>query len=298
MAEAQRVSGGDLTRGCEVLILEPRLDRAELLALACEEATPEVVSYRHLARREDVFVALAERPALLLASADDAANFETLLRVFRLFPETSAIAITADGDPGWEARLIQEGVGDVVTEAEIDGLLLARRIRQVDSRAKLRNAESQFPLIDPVTGLLNRAGLLFLGDRKTSKARQKGRRIIVAAIEIDGWREVLMAHGALAADELLASAAEALQPLLSSKALGARVGPASFASVLTGAEPNAVRAEVAAANQRLRQRRGAGTPNASCRVGVAEGRQSDTLVELLNAAHSKCYEIVAFAAGT
>jgi PleD family two-component response regulator len=288
-----------LTGGREVLILEPRLDRAELLASACEEAAPEVTSYRHISRREDVFGLLAGSRALLLASADDAAGFETLLRVFRLIPAAPVIAVTADADPGWEARLIQEGVGDVITEGEIDGPLLARRIRQVAVRARLREAQDEFPLIDPLTGLMNRAAFLFLGDRKLGKAQHKSQRTTVASIEIEGWRETLFHNGALAADELLLAAVDSLRPMIARRCLSARLAPATLGFLFVDAEPNAIRAEVAAANGRLRQRRGAGALHAACRLGIVQGEDQETLSELIADAQSRCCgSIKAFAAGT
>lgn len=288
-----------MTPGREVFILEPRLDRAELLAAACEEAAPDVAWFQHLARREDAFELLAQRSAVLLASADDAAGLETILRVQRLFPAQVAIAVTADDDPAWEARLIHEGVDDVLTEAEIDGRLLARRIRQSIARAQIRASQSQFPLLDPLTGFMNRDAFLFLGDRKVAKAQQRSKRIAAAAVEVEGWREILMTHGAVAADDLMVSAADALRPVQNRRGLAARVGPACFAFLFVDAEANAIRAEISAANSRFRQRRGAGAPTATCLLGIAESRNLETLSELLESAQEACREsIVAFAAGT
>lgn len=288
-----------MNSGRDVLILEPRLDRAELLASACEEAAPDVAWFQHIPQREDVFDLLAERSAVLLAAADDAAGFETILRVLRLFPNQLTIAVTADDDPSWEARLVQEGVGDVLMEGEIDGRLLARRVRQSSARSQLREAQSQFPLLDPLTGFMNRDAFLFLGDRKVAKAQQRSKRAAVASVEVAGWREILLTRGALAADEAVMSAADALRPARNRRGLAARVAPASFAFLFTDAEANAIHAEISAANSRFRQMRGAGAPNAACRWGIAESRKLETLSQLLDTAQSSCREsIVAFAAGT
>lgn len=287
-----------MTAGREVLILEPRLDRAELLASACEEAAPDVARFEHVRRREDVFALVAERSAILLASADEALSFETLLRIMRLFPQQSVIAVTAEEDPGWEARLIQEGVADVLAECEVDGRLLARRLRHVAARSTIRASREAFPLLDPLTGFLNQGAFLFLGDRKLAKAQQRSRPMTLAAIEVRGWRDILFSQGALAADELLLTVADCLRPRLG-RSLGARTGPAEFAFLLNTVEPNAIRADVSAANVQLRQMRGAGVPPASCEAVILESGNPETLSELLSAAQSRCRDgIVALAAGT
>lgn len=285
---------------CDVLILEPRLDRAELLAAACEEAAPAVARFEHIRRRDDVFALLAERPSVLLASVDDAASFETVLRILRLFPRQPVIAVTAEEDPAWEARLIQEGIADALAESEIEGWLLVRRLRILAARSAMRDSGDAFPMLDPLTGLLNRGAFLFLGDRKLAKAQQRPRprTLTLAAIEVRGWREILFSQGALAADELIAAAAQCLQARLN-RSLAARVGPAEFAFLAAGVEPNAMRASVAEANMSLRQMRGAGAAPAVCEAGVAESGTLETLTELLAAAQSRCRDgIVAFAAGT
>jgi GGDEF domain-containing protein len=287
-----------LTVRYDVLILEPRLDRAELLTAACEEAAPAVARFEHIRRRDDVFALLAERPAVLLASVDDAASFETVLRILRLFPRQPVIAVMAEGDPAWEARLIQEGIADALAESEIEGQLLVRRLRHLAARSAMRDSGDAFPMQDPLTGLLNRGTFLFLGDRKLAKAQQRPRTLTLAAIEVRGWREILFSQGALAADELIAAAAQCLQAKFN-RSLAARVGPAEFAFLAAGVEPNAMRASVAEANMSLRQMRGAGAAPAVCEAGVAESGTLETLTELLAAAQSRCREgIVAFAAGT
>lgn len=287
-----------MTGRYEVLILEPRLDRAELLAAACEEAVPVVARFEHIQRRDDVFALLGEGSAVLLGSVDDAASFETVLRILRLFPRQPVIAVTEEDDPAWEARLIQEGIADVLAEREIEGRLLARRLRHLAARSAMRESQDAFPLLDPLTGLLNRGAFLCLGDRKLAKAQQRQRPATLAAIEVRGWREILFSQGALAADELIAAAAQCLQAKLG-RSLAARVGPAEFAFLAAGVEPNALRAGVAEANRSLRQMRGAGAAPAVCEVGLAESRRHETLAELLAAAQSRCRNgIVAFAAGT
>jgi GGDEF domain-containing protein len=298
MAQAEGIQGGDLSAPREVLILEPRLDRAELLAAACEEAAPAVERYEHIPRREDVYRWLERRPAVLLAAADDPAGFEAVLRVLRLFPRQVVIAVTAEEDPAWEARLIQEGAADVVTEDEIDGRLLARRLRHAATRAQIRASRDAFPLLDPLTGFLNAAAFFTLGNRQLAKAYARQRRMAAAVVAVRGWRDILLSQGAMAADELLLAAAECLRPH-TGRALNARIGPAEFAFLFSGVEPNAIRAAVAAANGRLRQRRGAGAPAAVCEAGIVECAAPATLSACIAAAQTRCGDgIVALAAGT
>ncbi len=286
--------------GWPVLIVQRTREREEWLRTACEEACPVVTSYEAATGRERALAGLEARtPCIVLAPIDSSEDFETLLQIIRLFPQMPVIAVTEQPDPLWEARLIAEGADDVLVEAELDGVVLARRIRHVMERRRLRDAQMRFPLTDSLTGFMSEAAFLYLGDHKLDRAQRKGRRAVVAVIEIEGWRETLRQAGAMAADEAITVAVETIRPVLGSRNLSGRAGPSSFATLLIDAEPNALRQTVANAAIRMRQNAGASLVPLAYRFGFAESHGGESLHHLMQSAREgMAQSMIALAAGS
>lgn len=91
---------------------------------------------------------------------------------------------------------------------------------------------------DPLTGLLNRRGLLRLGTELLVKLQSEGRQASLWAFDVDGLKAVNDQHGHATGDRLLRGvAAAAQQAALEAGGLAARVGGDEFVLLAAASEP-------------------------------------------------------------
>jgi diguanylate cyclase (GGDEF)-like protein len=90
---------------------------------------------------------------------------------------------------------------------------------------------------DHLTGLWN--GRRF--EEELDRSRQKGERLALLSIDVDGYNDVIQRHGAGAAEGLIRSISHGLAKRLSPNQTLARMGGDEFAAVLRGATPELAR---------------------------------------------------------
>lgn len=86
---------------------------------------------------------------------------------------------------------------------------------------------------DPLTGLPNRVLLADRLEQAMARARRSGTRLVVALIDLDGFKAVNDQHGHQAGDELLVALAGRMRDALRQSDTIARVGGDEFVAVLT-----------------------------------------------------------------
>lgn len=89
-------------------------------------------------------------------------------------------------------------------------------------------------LTDPLTGLLNRRALVQELDRQLAMALRAGHWLLVAALDLDGFKQVNDQHGHDAGDALLRGVALALRKALRGGDVLARMGGDEFVAVGLG----------------------------------------------------------------
>lgn len=129
--------------------------------------------------------------------------------------------------------------------------------------------------IDPLTGLMNRRGLLGSAEVLAHLARRQGTRLAVLVVGVDHLKEVNDRHGDEAGDAVLKGVAEALERVLRRSDVLGRTGGDEFTVVaLTSTEASDVDVERLA--EKLRQAV-AGSPWALAPVTVSVGAAYGTL---------------------
>lgn len=88
--------------------------------------------------------------------------------------------------------------------------------------------------VDPCTGLLNRAGLLALGEVLAQQCRTGRRPLAMAVFDCDDLLEVNELYGQRVSHQLMDRLAASLDRLAGVSGLAARTGPAQFAVALPG----------------------------------------------------------------
>ncbi|BCJ64610.1 GGDEF domain-containing protein [Polymorphospora rubra] len=117
----------------------------------------------------------------------------------------------------------------VVALAGTAGYLTARRSLRAELAATRRAAAT-----DPLTGIANRAGLTQAADRFIATAYQAGRPVVVALVDLVGFKAVNDRHGHDAGDHILTVVAARLRGIAGPAGIAARLGGDEFAIVTTG----------------------------------------------------------------
>jgi len=161
--------------------------------------------------------------------------------------------------------------------------LLADEAAIALGRAALVSDLEEAARTDPLTGLPNLRAWDEALSRELASSMRDGRSVCVAIADVDGFKSYNDAHGHLAGDRLLRSAAAAWQESLRAGDVLARCGGDEFAALL----PNCRLDGGAILAERLRQ----ATPNGrTCSVGVAQFDGTEEPHELVARADAALYE--------
>lgn len=169
-----------------------------------------------------------------------------------------------------------------------DGSLLGLVLTVLDSGERLRSEArlQHLATTDPLTGLLNRRGLLDRGEDLLQQQRAAGRATSVWLLDVNGLKTVNDQHGHDEGDRLLQAVAEAALTAAPA-ALVARIGGDEFA--VLGPADGLLPERLALALERLSDDRGLSEP-ASVTVGRADdGHDAVDLLALLTHADHAMY---------
>jgi diguanylate cyclase (GGDEF)-like protein len=112
------------------------------------------------------------------------------------------------------------------------GYLTARHSVRAELAATRRAATT-----DPLTGVANRAGLTAAADRFITTAHQAGRPVVVALVDLVGFKAVNDTHGHDAGDHILTAVAVRLRGIAGPAGIAARLGGDEFALLTAGPAP-------------------------------------------------------------
>jgi PleD family two-component response regulator len=201
---------------------------------------------------------------------------ETLLDSFARVQSASdsiPILILADSDDKNLAHtLLRQGAQDVLLKSQIDCDVWARALRYAMERQRRVQALEASSCFDELTGLYNRRGFAALAERDLRLAERLGEPVLIAAIELTGWR----------LDDLaLIRAGELLRAACGESAIVGRTGSHVF-SICT---PSLTEGGAECLSQRLENN----LESLSVRVGAATYSRgySGGLSDLLEEAHSR-----------
>jgi diguanylate cyclase (GGDEF)-like protein len=133
---------------------------------------------------------------------------------------------------------------------------------------------------DPLTGTLNRGGLHAAAGRAATRTRRRSEQIMVAVLDLDGFKAVNDRSGHAEGDRLLTEATAAWRRALRSDDLLGRVGGDEFVVIMPRTAPD----EAARVLDRLR-----GVHPVAWSAGVAEWRPGEALEACLERADERLY---------
>ena len=197
------------------------------------------------------------------------------------------VAAAGPPDPDWEhfgfALLSALVLSTVVLHVR------RRHLQQLEvAQAQLRDLS----LVDPLTGLHNRRGLMHLAGHALNAADRAGQAVTVLFVDVDGLKAVNDLDGHAAGDLALQQTARALRAGVRDSDICARLGGDEFCVLMPGGVP-----DVRLVADRIRDHllAIAGTPGAPPRFGVSVGattcppRSACSVEELIERADAAMY---------
>jgi diguanylate cyclase (GGDEF)-like protein len=222
--------------GVRILLVEGNTGMVHLMRLALREVGPdfEVTWAAGLAPALDLIAGQRFDVILLDPALADVPAVEAVRRLRQAAAEVPLLLLASAADVGVCRGAIAEGAHDYLFKDLLTTHLLARTIRDAVERSRpARSAGAH--LIDPVTGLANREGLLAQAAplwRAPARLR-KGATLLY--LTLDGLGVIGAAAGLGAADRALSETADVLRETFRGSDLRARVGPADFVVLAVGA---------------------------------------------------------------
>ncbi len=221
--------------GVRVLLVEGNAGVVHLIRVALREVGPDfdltcadgLTPALSVAARERFDVILLD-PALSDAAPDEAVRW---LR--QTAPDSPLLLLASAADVGVCLGAMEQGAHDYLFKDVLTTHLLARTIRDAVERNRPA-AGGGAHLIDPVTGLANREGLLEQAAQlwRTPARLRKGATLLYLALDGLG---VIGASSGAAADRALSETADVLRDTFRGSDLRARVGPDEFVVLAVGA---------------------------------------------------------------
>lgn len=208
-----------------------------------------------------------------------------------------ALLLQAAAVGGWLAVAVSQATAStneawvhfafaLLSATALSNLVLFVRRRQLLQLASARAELRDLALVDPLTHLHNRRGLLYLGENTLHTADRAGRAMTVVFVDVDGMKRVNDELGHAAGDLALQQTAQALRLSVRESDVCARLGGDEFCVLMPDALPDV---RVLADRLRATLDEVAGRPMFGVSVGAARrdpgsGVSLEELIERADAA--------------
>jgi PleD family two-component response regulator len=211
--------------GVRILLVEGNAGMVHLMRLALREVGPdfELTRADGLAPALDLAASRRFDVVLLDPSLTDAPPAEAVRRLRQAAPDVPLLLLAASADLGFCQGAMEQGAHDYLCKDALSTHMLARMIRDAVERSC--PATSAGHLIDPVTGLANREGLLTRAAQLWRSPGRLRKGATLLYLTLDG----------VGTDRALAETADILRDTFRGSDLRARVAPADFAVLAVGA---------------------------------------------------------------
>jgi len=158
----------------------------------------------------------------------DSYGLDTFFRAHAHSPEVPILIHTGTEDESMAVQAVRAGAQDCLVKGRAGNAALARVIRYSLERHRNRVDILNQSLLDELTGLYNRRGLLAMAAQQQRMARRNRRSLALFYADLDGLKGINDAHGHAAGDRAIRCAAEALRQSFRDSDIVARMGGDEF----------------------------------------------------------------------
>jgi two-component system cell cycle response regulator len=219
-----------------VLLVEDNPGDALLAQLALSEMSGADVFVETVARFADAMTSLRSHPAdvvLLDLSLPDSHGIETVERMRANAPDVPIVVLTGHEDDQVAQSAMEAGAQDYIEKSRLDGYILSRAVRYARERHRLVTELRELAVVDELTGLRNRRGLVDLADHHVALANRSREPLALLYVDLDGTNAINDAHGRLEGDRALRTVAGLLRHTYRTSDIIARLGGDEFCVLLT-----------------------------------------------------------------
>ncbi len=281
----------------KVLLIEDNPGDVRLVQKALNGKRRKTFSLEHVDRLSTGLECLSKKEidvVLLDLSLPDSQGINTFFRVHNRAPEVPTVVISGFDDEMLATKTVHEGAQDFIVKRQIDSNLLVRSIRYAIARQRLMGELRSMSIIDKLTGLYNRRGLLTLAERQLNIVNRTKRGLFVIFADLDNMKGINDTLGHNVGDQALREMSIILKKTFRKSDIIARVGGDEFVVVAIEAQKDS--AEVFRAriqeNIRIHNTRSNHPYQLSISVGIAcyDAECPSSFDELLVRADRLMYE--------
>jgi len=178
----------------------------------------------------------------------DSTGLDTLKRVVEFIPEVPVVVLTALDDEDLGVDAVRQGAQDFLVKARVNGEVVARSLRYAIERHRMIEALRSAAMIDDLTGLYNRRGLLTLAEHHVRLAQRAHRQLLLVFADLDDFKHINDSWGHAEGDLALVETAEALRQTFRGSDILARLGGDEF--VVVAVDPGGVSSDIITARLR------------------------------------------------
>ncbi len=201
--------------------------------------------------REDDFTAI-----LLDLNLPDSAGLDTFMQIRLHAPHIPIVVLSANKDFWTAIQSVREGAQDYLLKNEMSGPLLARSLYYSVERNNVIETLRRLSLLDELTGLYNRRGLISLSEQHMSLAMRTQRSLMVVYADVDGLKSINDHYGHSAGDEALMRAAKVLRRTFRRSDIIGRIGGDEFVVLAIDATPDKMNGVIERLNQSQEEENG------------------------------------------
>ena len=165
---------------------------------------------------------------LLDLGLPDSASLHTQKAIIAAAPDPAVIVLAGSDDEDLAERTIIEGAQDYLIKPQLTPPVLLKSLRYACQRQRALNALRAATLLDSLTGLYSRRGLLFVGDLLLDLSSRTGTGASLLLLDLTRLAEFGRTHGRDAADLVLLDSAELLKRSFDAGDLLARLDESTF----------------------------------------------------------------------
>ncbi len=185
----------------------------------------------HVTQVSDALHQMSDRKfdaVLLDLSLHDGHDLDALKLLHEQAPDLPIIVLSSVDDEALAMRALKVGAQDSLVKGQVDGHLLVRAIRYAIERQQLHAALREMSLVDPLTLLYNRRGLLALARQLFKVADRMRRRVSHIFVDLDGLKVINDTLGHSVGDQALLETTELLKETFRDSDIIARMGGDEF----------------------------------------------------------------------
>jgi len=231
-----------MSRPITILNVEDDDDDADILQRALNDVPDQEYRLHRTGTLAGLAGALAAvQPDLILLDLHlpDGRGTETIETAVRHAAEIPILVLTGSGSDQMARCSIEAGVQDFIPKSELFTPHLKRSIDFAIQRKKLQSSSERRAMLDPLTGLMNRAGLMRHLAGATARVRRHGGGFGLMFVDLDGFKAINDRYGHAAGDAILIVVARRAEEIARANDGLCRLGGDEFVFCLDGLQTRA-----------------------------------------------------------